>query len=164
MSYCTDAEFKERYDLRTLEQLTSDNNTGIEVAARLQAALDDATSLINAAALVGGIYTEDQLLALVASGDKFLVMLCAQLAFCGMARRRGAGLSDNIREDCKEAKETLAQIRDGSLVLNIDGAITLPELVESTENEIDNLELPSSDPFFGGPKATKTIRGRSPNA
>lgn len=159
MSYCTVATFKERYDSRWIEQLSSDDDTGAEVLVRIQAALDDATARINAAALVGGIYTETELLALVAGGDTLLVLLCANLAACGMARRRGKGLIDEIREDCKEAKEDLDALRDGKLVLNISGLETLPQIVESTENEISNLDLPSSDDFFGGPRATKNTRG-----
>lgn len=159
MAYASVVQFKQRYDTRILIQLSNDANSPTEVTPTIEAALDDAEAMINSYALQGGAYTTAQLLALAASGDKWLVRMSADLAMCMMLRRRGQGIPDEFTDICDDVKEELTKLQDGSIVLDIAGTETLVDIVELTEAEVSNLDLPSSDEFFGGPVRTPTTTG-----
>lgn len=88
-SYLTAAEFLKRKDWRTIADLCSDDDRRPATAAafladatklaNLQALLDDAAGMVEAACLKGNCYTPEDLAALTGVGQKLLYRLIADL-------------------------------------------------------------------------------------
>ncbi len=119
-SYCTIAQLYERYDKRMVDQLSNDANTTAPNAGNVQAAIDDGAADILTATLRGKQYTAIQLDVLVASGDKVLVRLNADIAMRHMARRRGLGVAQGLESAFERSEKFLRQLSGGDRVLNID--------------------------------------------
>lgn len=161
MSYATVANFKARYDLRLINQLSSDNNSGVGVTANIQASLDDASAQINMAALQGSQYTVLQMTTLVASGDTQLVRMNCDLALQFMAKRRGSGLPAGLATQLKESLDLLDLLRRGERILNIteNMVANLPVIINTSALQNSYIQPMASIPFFGGPRGTPTVNG-----
>jgi phage gp36-like protein len=90
-AYATPADFVEAFDEQTLRDLASD--TGIPVASltsdsKIITALNSAAGRIEAAVLVGKIYSTDDLRALTGNTKALLVRLNCELALIYMLARR----------------------------------------------------------------------------
>lgn len=122
MSYCTATDLLKRYDARIIGDLIGDNNARVEAASivsdpNVQAALDDASGMINSAILVAQKYTSLQLAALTGADQAFLVRLVCNLAFGLLTIRRG--LPKDKLEQYEEALETLKMLRSGERVFAV---------------------------------------------
>lgn len=161
MAYADIDDFRNRYDSRFIDQLSSDDNSTAPDNDKIQASLDDAASKINLAVLQGSQYTISQLNALVAGGDTTLVRINCDLALSFLCQRRAMGLPSRFEGVLRGTFELLDMLRNGQRVLNVPENRTadLAAMVNNTALQNSNVQPLSSIPFFGGPKGTNTITG-----
>lgn len=161
MSYCTIQQFQQRYDLRSVAQLSNDQNADTLNTTNAQAALDDATAEINTAALQGSQYQLSDLTSLVAAGDTQLVRLNADLAYRNLLDRRGQGLPPGLEARIKSSESMLDALRSGARILNVttNRVADVPALVTRTADQDLNLGVLTGNDFFAGPTGTITING-----
>ena len=161
-AFATEAQFKERYDSRTINQLTKDDNTTTGDSAVITALLDDASAEITAAAIQGSQYTRSQLDTLVSSGDTMLVRLACDIAMRNLFRRRGQGVPPQFADSIRSAEDFIDTIKKGGRVLSVDDnrPADVPSLVELSASEKQNLGLiVDRSPFWGGAKPTPNTNG-----
>lgn len=156
MSFCTIAQFFARYDRRVIAQLSNDVNSVAQLDTNIQACLDDATSDIKTAALVGKIYSATDLTTLVSSGDTQLVRLNADIALGYIYNRRAMGVPANLKDVVDRANDQLNALKRGERVLNVTAAInaSLPVMVNLSPLDQLNLQQITATPFFGEPCGT----------
>ena len=97
MSYATPNDIIARYDFRTLGDLVGDdgsrkNVAELQVNTNLQAALDDASGLLESACFVGSRYTHDDLNGLTGNSLALIKRLTCDFAFAFLRQRRGYDL------------------------------------------------------------------------
>jgi phage gp36-like protein len=122
MSYASPSDFLKRYDARVLGDLVGDSGVRVDPSALLQnvnvqAALDDASGMIDSAVLVAQKYTPDELAALTGVDAAFLIRIVCNLAFGLLTMRRGQP-TEQI-EQYKEALAALELLRSGERVFNV---------------------------------------------
>lgn len=161
MAYANIDDLMRRYDARVVGQLSSDDNSTAPDNNNIQAALDDATSKINLAALQGSQYTVLQLQTLVAGGDTTLTRMNCDLALLFLAQRRSMGLPSKFEGVLRNTLELLDMLRKGQRVLNVpeNRVADLAAMVNNTAQQNLNVQPLSSIPFFGGPRGTNTTAG-----
>lgn len=126
MSYAQPSDMLLRYDQRVLGDLCGDAGQRIPsdlllTNATLQAMLDDGSSTINAAALVGNRYAVADLDGLTGDDRAYLIRLNCDLAY-GMLRYR-RGLETESVPQYQQALTTLDQLRDGERVFNVQATL-----------------------------------------
>lgn len=161
MSYAAIVDFQARYDTRVIAQLSSDNNAGTINTIAVQACLDDATAMINSAALQGSQYTADELTSLVTSGDTMLLRMNCDLALNLLSQRRAMGLSGRIAEQVKRSLDLLEALQKGQRIFNVTANRTadVPAIVVTSLDQASNLNLGANISFFGGSAGTPTTAG-----
>ncbi len=122
-SYATPSDLMLRYDSNLLGMLVNDNSQKIAPSAILndpatQAALDDATGIINSALYVAYKYTASQIAGVTSESASLLKRLCCDLAVVMLCQRRGFDYSDkypllNLTLDIIE------RLRSGERVLDL---------------------------------------------
>jgi len=160
MSFCTEAQFEQRYDTRLIAQYSNDANSTTKDSAVVQAALDDADGDVKSAVLRGGIYVASDLTTLDTNDEKLLIRLCATLAMKHLVGRRGRG-ARALKDDFDWAQETLKLLRDGARVFDVATPLAAdePEVITLTVSEKENLDTMTNTTFFGGVAKTKSIAG-----
>lgn len=124
--YITVAELAERYDTRTLGQLSSDDGTEATVDSNnaiLLNAIEVGSSDVESAALRGGRYTTTDLAALQTADDWSLKGLVAQIAIVRLHERRPSTLPDFISEMRLANDRALKDLREGNMIFNDADAI-----------------------------------------
>jgi phage gp36-like protein len=122
MSYATTADLLKRVDSRVLGDLVSDSNvrvdpTSLLTDANIQAALDDASGLINSAVLVSEKYQPSDLAGLTGVDQAYLLRLTCNLAYGLLVLRRGQSVEK--LEQYQEALKTLEMLRSGERVFAV---------------------------------------------
>jgi len=126
-SYATPSDLADRFDARTLRDLASD--TGEEVAditsdPHALVALADASGRMDAAVLVGGLYTTTQLGELTGNSLALLKRLVCDLAMCYMMSRRPERYgSEALAAMHKASEEYLEMLRKGQRLFDVDEAV-----------------------------------------
>ncbi len=126
-SYATPSDLADRFDARTLRDLASD--TGEAVAdvtsdPHLLVALADASGRVDAAVLVGGIYTTTQLGDLTGNSLALLKRMVCELAMAYMLSRRPERYgAESLSAIHKLAEEYLDRLRTGGRLFDVDEAI-----------------------------------------
>jgi hypothetical protein len=163
MSYCTAANFLQFYDARSTGNLVSDTSVPVSPTAlltntTLQACLDAAAGMINAAILVAQKYTVAELQALTGVDAQYLNRLNADLAFGILNSRRGNDA--NAFPNYKSALGILDELRSGNRVFNFSGAVSsaLPALGFPPLNVYAQLGL-----IVDSTKSTAIRRQQQPN-
>ena len=113
-----------RFDVRTLGQLASDDNTQIASGALLTsepvlAALEDATGLINSALYTAYKYNATDIAGLSDESSGLLKRLCSDIAFVYLAQRRGYTYKEKFPL-LEDSYEILQKLRNGERILDID--------------------------------------------
>lgn len=123
MSYGTPSDLLLRFDSNLIGQLVNDSGNKIspqecQTNAAVQAALDDATGMINAALYVAYKYTAAQIATITDESRSLLKRLCCDLAIVMICQRRGYSYDDKFPM-VGLSLETLQQLRNGERVLNL---------------------------------------------
>lgn len=118
-SYCSNAEFIERFDQRLIADWLSDDGTPVSTGslssnARLTTLLKQASGRLEASCALGERYKPADLQALTGNAREFLVGLVASIAFGAIAQRRGQ--YEQAPPQVKEAEEVLEQLKSGALI------------------------------------------------
>lgn len=126
-SYATPSDLADRFDARTLRDLASDTGEAVaDITSDPHAlvALADASGRVDAAVLVGGLYTTDQLGDLTGNSLALLKRLVCDLAMCYMMSRRPERYgSEALAAMHKAADEYLELLRKGERLFDVDVAI-----------------------------------------
>lgn len=145
-SYATSQDFIKRYDARVLGGLVGDNGdpvTGLSLLsnANLQAALDDASGMIDAAVLVAEKYSPSDLTNLTGTSQAYLIRITCNLAFGLLSMRRGQPTEEIAQY--QEAVETLSQLRNGERVFAVaaNEEAGLPDAQFPSASVYSNLQL-----------------------
>lgn len=125
-SYATNAQFLDRYDVRTVADLLSDSDVTLTTAAvtastRLTALLRQASGDIEAACVAGLRYQPVDLNALLTNGGNgadFLIGLTCDLAMWKIMNRRPSPVATEPPGPAKMALATLDLLRDGKRILS----------------------------------------------
>ena len=112
MSYAAKADLLQSIDEAVLIQLTDDIDAGVVDDAVVEAALVEASALVDG--YVGSRYA----LPLATTPD-ILRRFCVDLALCSLYERR-VGLPDHWKERCKNAHRFLEQVAKGAIRLGVD--------------------------------------------
>lgn len=140
-SYATPADLLLRYDANLLGMLVNDNSQQLSPAqlqndAATQAALDDATGIIQSALYVAYKYTAAEIATATAESLSLLRRLCCDLAIVMLCQRRGYDYNDKYPM-LALSLELIQQLRNGERVLDIGGnekaglaAATFPSLCQ----------------------------------
>lgn len=148
-AYATPAQLMQRYDVRVLGDLASDNGVrvdqpGLVSNTNIQAALDDASGEIEAALLQGERYTTSDLSSLTGNSAKYLVRLTCKIAFGLLWERRPWSDDDDRREQAMDqARKALDQLRKGEHVFDVAAVkdAGLPAQRTPSVTTITNLNL-----------------------
>jgi phage gp36-like protein len=117
MAYATYADLVKELDARIVAELCSDTGSTITGANPVSTtALDRASSMVDAYARVGNIYTSADLAALALAGDYLLVALVVDLATEILFQRRAMRIPPAVEERLKRAREMLEHLRDGRMI------------------------------------------------
>lgn len=126
MAYATGTDLVGRYDARLLGDLCQDAGERISDIPVLVAnpnvlqALEDATGMVNSAALVGQRYVVADLEAMTGYGAAFLQRITCDLAFAFLRQRRGYDIEQY--PTIKESFHFLDRLRLGERVFDIASA------------------------------------------
>lgn len=157
MTYASGTDFVERYDVRLIGDLISDNGTPVTAAdvpsnANLMAVLADASSAVDAAVFVGNRYTPAQMASLSETAAGFVRRLVCDLALIYLKRRRGRFDAERDAALLKEVNGTLDSLRKGDDLLL---------LTTQTEAQASTLEL--AQPQMIPVRRPNTIRNQTSN-
>lgn len=127
MSFAQAQDLLNRFDARTVGDLVNDagqRQTPSELLTNtvLQAMLDDASGLINAACQVGERYTQAQLAALTGTDQAILFRLNCDIAFVYLCQRRGV-TPPGYKEAYDRSSDLLAKLKQGELIFNVPGDV-----------------------------------------
>jgi phage gp36-like protein len=124
MAYATGSDIASRYDVRLLGDLCTDGGDRISDLATLIVhpnvvqALEDASGMINSAALVGHRYNATDLQDMTGEGAAFLKRITCDLAFAFLRQRRGYDLDQY--PTVQESFRFLDRLRLGERVFDIE--------------------------------------------
>ena len=147
MAYATYSDMEDRFDTNVLKDLVSDTGTAATTLsgnARIEAALADASGLINTALSVpASAYTIAELEGLTGDDLAYLKRLICGLAMGYLLGRRPEKYGADFKEITDRAHDVLLQIRKGELVFNVETSKTagLPETGGMTHTEYQDLNL-----------------------
>ena len=140
MSYAIPADMLARYDARRLGDLVNDDSTrastgALSTNANLQAALDDASGMLDAAIQRGQRYSPTDIANLIAAGGsptnplynsyKLLVRICCDLAYGLLVGRRAYNATDTAAQAPRyvEALRQLQLLENGEWIFVTQGAL-----------------------------------------
>lgn len=149
MPYATVDDFLERYDVRDIGDMLSDNNVALTAAQcqtskNLLAALNDASGQIDAAVMVGERYTPRDLRNLTANSAHNLIRITCELALLNlMLRRPGRVPPEQVKAMRELSQASLEQLSKGQAVFETSTAVTAgqPSITTITHQEYTNLNL-----------------------
>ncbi|HWA97911.1 MAG TPA: hypothetical protein VG713_05440 [Pirellulales bacterium] len=122
-AYATAADLVGRFDSRDIAELASDTDepvADISTDPNVSLALDDASGRIEAALLVSGQYTVDQLSSLTGNAKALLCRLTCELAMAMLVGRRPEKYSsDMFVALVQHAEDQLELLRKGVNLFNI---------------------------------------------
>lgn len=125
MSYATISDLTNAYRTNNLLDLVTDGSSprpstlaGNTVA---QAMLDQASGMVNAAALMGQRYSVADLVGLTGVDQAFLTMITVHLAYGLLLKRIGKG--ESLPAEYGEAKDLLERLRTGEQVFDVVTAV-----------------------------------------
>lgn len=135
--YITGAEFLKRYDWRDVGDLCDDGNSqvaedDIPDDPNFLACVGDASADIDAALLVGGRYSTDELEALTGNGLKLLYRMCAELTMYYLLARRPAYDEEKLKAYESIRERHLERLESGNNIFN------LTETVAATKAQVDH--------------------------
>lgn len=123
MPYATYADLEHALDATIIGQLCGDAGVSMPGPnAVTDAALERGTASVRSYIRVGGIYSEDEITALVAAHDPLLVGLVVDLATEFLFQRRGAKMSPAIEQRIKQAYSYCEGLRDGKMLFGSTAA------------------------------------------
>lgn len=127
-SYCTPAQFLTRKDARTIGDLVADDGTQVSAAAllsdtNLSTALADASGDIEAALLVGGRYTTEQLEGLTGNSSSYLQRICAEIATYYLLVRRPEVNQELLDHYDRIRERYLKTLKSGEEIFDLDTTI-----------------------------------------
>lgn len=146
-AYATPDDLAARFDRRSLEDLASD--AGVPVVdlstdPQILAALEDAAGLIEAACLVAGLYTADDLAGLAANARALLKRLNCELAMVLLLARRPEKYGGDYYRAMREAtEEYLDRLRKGERLFGLAPQIDagMPAVDGPSAVDLQNLNL-----------------------
>lgn len=116
-AYATHADLEHALDSQIIAQLCGDGGMPMNGPnAVTLAALERGTAAVRAYIRVGGVYSEDEITALVTAKDPLLVGLVVDLATEFLFQRRGAKISPAIEQRIKQAYSYCEGLRDGKML------------------------------------------------
>lgn len=122
-AYATASDLINQYDETTLNDLCVDDGvpeTSLDTNSKVTWALDRATGEINAAVLVGQLYTVETLLALSGESEVYLKSLCCELAMAYLILRRPEKYGSEATKEFRQSiKDTLDMFRRGERVFDV---------------------------------------------
>ena len=133
-SYATPSDMADRFDVRTLRDLASDTGEAVADVAgddHILVALADASGRVDAAVLIGGLYTTTQLGDLAGNSLALLKRLVCDLAMAYMIGRRPERYGSEALKAIHDASEDyLERLRRGERLFDVAAAIAagLPEI------------------------------------
>lgn len=135
-SYCTPAQMLERKDAREIGDLVSDSNTQVSDVAlltddNLLTALADASGDIEAALLVGGRYSVEDLENLTGNSANYLQRICAEIAMYYLLVRRPQTNADLFDHYDRVRERYLKTLKSGAEIF------PLPETISATQPSVD---------------------------
>lgn len=151
MAYATAGQLCQYFDRRDLADLCAESETSVVSPAAVESnpiaanALEGASGTVRSTAMIAERYNADDLEALAAAQDGFLVWLTCALAFGILLTRRGVQ-RDAMPAIVVEAKEWLAQLREGAAIFDVSAneAAGLIHLTTPTVVELSNAGLATS--------------------
>ncbi len=124
-AFATAQDMIDRYDVRTLGDLVTDDGTRVAEASlpdndKLAKALQAATGKVLAACLRANRYTKAQLLALSGESRDYLIDITCAIAFWNLWRRKPyTDLKDQQGQAKQEADEALEMLRSGDHIFDV---------------------------------------------
>lgn len=157
-SYCN---LQKSLDSRVIAELCSDTGTSNPGSATIATAvLERASSIVQAHARVGGMYTDHDLDTTLA-GDGLLVMMTCSLATEMLFQRRAMKIPPAVESQLEHTKKMLEDLRDGRLIFGqLDKAAQagLPEVAATSQWTNAWYNNVSTSGFFR-PRASDIYRG-----
>lgn len=162
MAYATYADLELTLDTQIIAQLSTDQGAPMIGANPVTTmALDRASSIIDAYARVGNIYTSSDLAALASANDPMIVMLTVDLAAEILFQRRAMKVTPAVEARLTKAYAILGALRDGKMIF---GAVAkaadagLPEVAATPLQTLAYYNNVSSSAFFR-PRLPGTMPG-----
>lgn len=155
--YCDGAAFLIRYDWRTVADCLSDDNEPLAEAAvptntKLLSILRECSGKLEAAAMMGGKYTPEDLGLLTGNMAQWLASIVADMAAPRVLGRRFVEFPD-YAERLKEAEGVLVALSKGELLFglqeNIDAGLLDSEVETPQQVEDRQMITYQSRAFFG---------------
>lgn len=148
MAYATPAQLIERHDANAIGDLASDDGVPVSridilTDGKVAAALNDASGDIDAALLVGGMYTVAQLSSLTGNGQYTLISICCEIAMARLYQRRPTFSVDDYKKYLELSESRLERLRNGENTFGIAANIEagLPSVDGPTRVEYSALNL-----------------------
>lgn len=147
MPYATPTDLATFFDVNVISDLARDDGTqspDYTTDDNVLAALSSASGQINAAVMVGQIYTPVDLAALAGDDLQFLKEICCQLAMAKLIRRRPEKYgSEAYQKYVEDAEAYLDRLRKGDRLFNSQPQIDagLPVVDGPTIATVDRLNL-----------------------
>ena len=154
--YATVTQLISLCDARVLAELGSDTDSDGTVNSGntiLVAAIQRASSDIEASALRGGRYTSTDLATAVTDGDMTLVGLTCDLALAQLFGRRAGVLPEDVKDRRDRAMRTLQELREGKIIFAKVASVAtaqagVGDLTVINEAVRGNLNLAADSPFY----------------
>lgn len=145
-SYATPQELVERFDLRTVGQLVTDDqqqlsHTAVVAHQNVLTALQDASGRVESALLHGGRYKVTDLTSLSDNSQNYLKLIVCTLAMVSLLRRRPGCFTELLSQLTAEAEEHIKQLKSGSEVFNLDAHKGAGVLEDSGHGNLDSISL-----------------------
>ncbi len=114
------SDMQTRYDVRTLAQLVSDDDTAGTLAgnAILNAMLEDATGFIQSAIYQGQSYTTTQMATIISDGSPLLKRLVCDIAIKHLFARRARDMPGVVQSQYDDAMDMVDELRKGTRVFD----------------------------------------------
>lgn len=140
-SYCSGAQFLVRYDVRTIAECLSDTGDpihegAVSTNARLLSLLKGSSGKLEAATLLGGKYTTDDLAALTGNMAEWIADIVADLTAPKVLGRRFIEFPD-YAERLKEAQGVLAALAKGEMIFGLQEIIDASVIDDNVESKLD---------------------------
>jgi len=149
MPHATASDLTARYDVRTIRDLASDTGTAVAADAlaadpTVAAALLDASGRMDAAVLVGRMYTAAQLAALTGNSLALRRRICCDLAMGYLIARRPEKYgAESLKAVQQAGEEYLERLRKGERIFEVAAVqdAQLPEIDGPTTTQYSTLNL-----------------------
>lgn len=160
--YASFSELQSALDVNIIAQLTSDTGT-INPGANCLAdtILQRASSVVQAYARVGNIYTDADLDALAVANDGLLVMLTVDIATEMLFQRRAMKITPAVESRVTQARSMLEALRDGKMIFGAVAKAADAGVAEVSAVPINNLAWYNnvSNSAFFRPRTSSIYRG-----